>query len=152
MIWRKLFGKGQDKASAKMLDDAVEKARNHILAQQLRAVSFLSGINGAGEFQDDPEKMLAVELPFMWGWHHAYAKAAGEWPTTPDMRASIQMTDYLMKHHSFDFQRARAEASALDSMWNEADPLFEAISQRGEESYAKPDEPILGQVISKVIE
>ena len=48
-----------------------------------------------------------------------------------------------MKHHSFDFQRARAEASALDSMWNEADPLFEAISRRGEESYTKPDEPIV---------
>ena len=147
MNWKKLFGKGQDKASAKMVDDAVAKARNHILAQQLRAVSFLSGIDGAGEFQDNPEKMLAVELPFMWGWHHAYAKAAGEWPTTPSMRASIQMTDYLMKHHSFDFQRARAEASALDLMWNEADPLFEAISKRGEESYAKPNEPILGQDI-----
>ena len=96
--------------------------------------------------------MLAVELPFIWGWHYAYAKAAGEWPTTPSQRASIQMIDFLMKHHSFDYQRARAEVSVLDSMWNEADPLFEAISRRGEESHAKPDEPILAQVISKLLE
>lgn len=148
---KKLFAKDQDKASAAMLDDAVEKARNHILAQEWLAVAFLSGINGADEFQDDPEKMLAVELPFVWGWHHAYTKAAGEWPTTPSMRATIQMIDYLMKHYLFDFQRARVEASALDSMWNEADPLFEAISARGGESYAKPDEPILGWVISKMV-
>jgi hypothetical protein len=151
MIWKTLFGKGQDKASAQMLEDAVANAREHILAQKLRAVFFLSGVAGADAFQDDPEKMLAVELPFMWGWHHAYAKAAGEWPTSPSMRASIQLTDYLMKHHSFDFQRARAEAAALDAMWNQADTLFEAISQRGEESYDNPDEPILAQVISKVI-
>jgi len=151
MIWKKLFGKGRDKASAKMLDDAVKKARKHIIMQRLHAMNFLYGTNGADEFQGDPEKMLAVELPFMWGWHYAYAKAAAEFPTTADMRASAQMILYLTEHHSFNFKRARAEASALDSMWNQADPLFEAISQTGEESYAKPDEPLLGYIISKVI-
>ncbi len=61
------------------------------------------------------------------------------------------MIEYLMKHHGFDFQRARAEASALDAMWNEADPLFDAIRQRGEESYANPEAPLLGEVILSLI-
>jgi len=57
-----------------------------------------------------------------------------------------------MTEMRFDFERARTEASALDATWNDADPHSEAISQRDEESYAKPDEPIPAQVISKLIQ
>jgi hypothetical protein len=147
----KLFGKKEDPRIDAMMDDASQKARHHYLAQQIMAISELSGIEGADDFQDDPNSMLAIELPFMWGWHFAYAEQAGEWSTSPSMRASVHMIRYMMDHHEFDLQRARAEAASLDLGWNEADPLLEAVQERGIESYANPEEPALGQIIAQFI-
>lgn len=130
----KLFRKKESARASAMMSDASEKARNHYLKQQIRAIAVLSGIEGADAFQDDPNAMLAVELPFVWGWHFAYAEQAGDWPTSPSMRASIHMVRYMMDHHEFDLQRARAEMTSLHEMWDEADPLFEAIQQRGVKS------------------
>lgn len=135
-----------------MLSAAVIQGRRQFLVQQLLAISVVSDTPGVDEFQDNPEKMLAVELPFMWGWNYAYAKAAGKWPTSPSMRTSAQMIKYLMDHHEFDFEEARREASTLDKLWNEADPLFEAISKHGEESFSNPNSPYLGHIISVLLE
>ncbi len=94
--------------------------------------------------------MLAIELPFMWGWYLGFAEDQGEWPTTPDQRATVHMIQYCMDHHGMNFEHARAEGSSLDQMWNEADPLFEAFRKKGQEAYRNPQEPLLAQVIAHI--
>lgn len=128
--------------------EASTRGRQSFLEQQLRGVAALSDIAGADEIQDNPNDMLAIELPFMWGWYLAFAKDQGEWPTTPDQRATLHVIQYCMDHHGMQFDQARAEGASLDQMWNEADPLFEAFQEKGQEAYRFPDELSLAQVIA----
>ena len=146
----KIFNK-KNPALDRMLEDASYRGRRHYLEQGIRATLALSGVNGADDFLDDTELMLGVEGPFMWGWHLAYAEEAGEWPTTPDMRASVHMIRYLMDHHGFDFKTAKADVQSLDRSWNAAEPLFEAIQNCGRESFSQPEEPFLAHVVSPII-
>ncbi|ROU02765.1 hypothetical protein EAT49_10640 [Histidinibacterium lentulum] len=133
-----------------MLREASAFGRKSFLTQQLLATGHLVGVEGAAEIQDNPDDMLAIELSFMWGWSFAYAEGRGGWPTTPDQRATLQMIQYCMDHHSMDLEQARAEGSALDRMWNEVDPLFDALQKRGQESFHDPDQPILAYAIERI--
>lgn len=153
MILRNLFNKGviSDVEAEAMLEETAITGREHFLIQQIKAIPVLSGKEGADEFQENSSKMLAVEIPFMWGWSHAYAKTSTKLTTPPSMRASVHMIKYLMMHHEFGFKQARAEASEMDKMWNAADPLFDAISQRGEQSFSEPNLPWLGHVIAALL-
>lgn len=146
----KLFSKRRDPRTEAMMQEASTLGRQSFLQQQARAISALSNVSGADEIQDNPNEMLAIELPFMWGWYLAFAEDQGEWPTTPDQRATAHMIRYCMDHYGMDFDQARAEGSSLDQMWNEADPLFEAFRKKGQEAYLDPQEPLLAQVIAHV--
>lgn len=130
------------------MHEASMRGRQSFLEQQLLAIAALSNVGGADEIQDNPEDMLAIELAFMWGWYLGFAEDQGEWPTTTDQRASVHVIQYCMDHHSMDFHQARAEEASLDQMWNEADPLFEAIRKKGQEAYRNPEEPSLAKVVA----
>jgi len=110
----------------------------------------LSTVKGAGEILDNQQDMMAIELPFMWGWFEAFAEDRGEWPTTPNQRATLHTKQYCLDHHEMDFDQARAEGVSLDQMWNEADPLFEALRKRGRDTYKEPHRAILAEVIAQI--
>lgn len=130
--------------------DASALGRSAFLEQQMLAIAPLSTVKGAKEILDSPQDMLAIELPFMWGWFEAFAEDQGEWPTTPDQRATVHIMQYCMDHLEMDFDQARAEGVSLDQMWNEADPLFETLRKRGRDAYKEPRCAVLAQVIAHV--
>jgi hypothetical protein len=147
-LWRS--NKTAPSRATKMVEEASQLGRSRFLEQQLRAVTGLSRVEGAGDIHHNPEHMLAIELPFMWGWFHAYAELQGDWPTTPDQRATLHIIQYCIDHHGMGFDQARAEGASLDQMWNEAHPLFEALRKSGREAYHQPEKSTFANVITQI--
>lgn len=140
-------------AAEAMLAETSEKGIEHFDMQLMRAATDARLVDAEpGEISGilENDKLLGIELPFMWGWNHAFADQAGDWPTTSSQRATLQMMRYMMDRHRFDFPRARAEAKVLDDLWNEKDPLFDAIQQQGFESFYRPNDPLLADVIIRI--
>tara|TARA_R110000796_G_scaffold238695_1_gene359128 strand:+ start:700 stop:1173 length:474 start_codon:yes stop_codon:yes gene_type:complete len=148
MNFRKMFSKKDTTAASKMMEDASYRGRRHYLEQEILATIELSGDSGRDDFLDDAELRLELEEWFMWGWYFAYAEEAGEWPTPPDMRAGAHMLKYLMDHHGFDFKAAKVDVQSLDRNWNAAEPLFEAVQNKGRESFYQPEVPFLAHMVS----
>ncbi|WP_417204955.1 hypothetical protein [Antarctobacter sp.] len=133
-----------------MIQEASTLGRRAFLVQEMLAITSLSTVKGAKEILDNPHHMLAIELPFMWGWFEAFAEIQGEWPTSPDQRATVHIIRYCIDHHEMDFNQACAEGNYLDQMWNEEDPLFEAFRQRGRKAFKEPRREILAQAIMQI--
>ncbi|MEM8792982.1 MAG: hypothetical protein AAGE80_15285 [Pseudomonadota bacterium] len=130
--------------------EASTLGRRAFLQQQLIATAPLSGDHGAEEILDNPQDMLTIELAFLWGWFVAFAEDQGEWPTSPEQRATLHIIQYCMDHHGMNLDQARAEGADVDRMWNQAEPLFDAIERRGREAYQEPSRAVLAQVIASI--
>ncbi len=135
------------------MKEALDCGSSHFEKQLQAAVkdAVVNEIHGE-RMSDLVQRDRILEYAFMWGWYHEYAKAAGEWPATPSMRATLHMIEHLMKRSGFSFKDARAEASALDAMWNEADPLCDAVIKCGAKSFHQPDHAWYSYVLRKFAE
>ncbi len=57
-------------------------------------------------------------------------------PTSAFDRISLHLMDWLTQYRGYSLEAARTEIFALDKLYNEADPLFDAISNSGKKAYS----------------
>jgi len=79
--------------------------------------------------------LLQIELPFLWGIFHEAVANSPSLPTNGYDRVTILVIAYLMKHRGMSLDKARAQALEADTRYQQAEPLFEVLQERGRRVY-----------------
>lgn len=79
---------------------------------------------------------LSMEMQFLWGYFFMHVQEF-DLPTNGYDRIKLHLIDWLINERGYSFEGARDNANDIESLYNEADPVFESISALGKEAFAK---------------
>ncbi|MDP3262451.1 MAG: hypothetical protein U1E06_07880 [Tabrizicola sp.] len=82
--------------------------------------------------------LLSFELQFLWGVFHEFVQTK-PLPTNGYDRILLHTIDWLVNERGYGFEEARHRVLATQSLFNEADPLFDLIAQSGKAFYHQRD-------------
>lgn len=79
--------------------------------------------------------IFSIELQFLWGVFHEVVANGPNFPTNGYDRILLHIISFLTRERRMTLEEARDHALGVQSLFNEADSLFDAVEQRGRLAY-----------------
>jgi hypothetical protein len=83
------------------------------------------------------EVIFSLEIQFLWGVFYELVANGPSFPTNGYDRLLGHLIYFLVSERNKTFEEARDLALSIQSLYNEADPLFDAVQEMGRVAYSR---------------